>query len=63
MSNTPTGNIALTHELESDIKSQVASGHYANAREVLRAGLRLSIEGDHMVPRFRGYSSAKAADR
>ncbi|KQO58092.1 MULTISPECIES: type II toxin-antitoxin system ParD family antitoxin [unclassified Methylobacterium] len=63
MSSTPTRNIALTHELESYIKGQVASGHYANASEVVRAGLRLLIERDHAVPRSRGHSSAKAADR
>ena len=54
MSNTPTRNIALTHELESYIRGQVASGHYANASEVVRAGLRLLIERDHKLPRSRG---------
>ncbi len=47
MSSTPTRNIALTHELESYIRSQVASGHYGNASEVVRAGLRLLIARDH----------------
>jgi antitoxin ParD1/3/4 len=62
MSSTPTRNIALTHELEGYIKAQVASGHYANASEVVRAGLRLLIERDQQVPRFRGTRSPKAAD-
>jgi antitoxin ParD1/3/4 len=51
MSSTPTRNIALTHELERYIRSQVASGHYGNASEVVRAGLRLLIARDHEVPR------------
>jgi antitoxin ParD1/3/4 len=62
MSSTPTRNIALTYELESYIKAQVASGHYANASEVVRAGLRLLIERDHKVPRSRKGASAKSAD-
>lgn len=53
MSNTPTRNIALTLELEAYIKAQVASGHYGNASEVVRAGLRLLIERDQAVSRPR----------
>ncbi|CAO4181246.1 CopG family transcriptional regulator [Methylorubrum populi] len=62
MSSTPTRNIALTHELEGYIKDQVASGHYANASEVVRAGLRLLIERDHKVPRSRKASPSRKAD-
>ncbi len=62
MSSTPTRNIALTHELEGYIKAQVASGHYANASEVVRAGLRLLIERDHKAPRSRRTSSTDKGD-
>jgi putative addiction module CopG family antidote len=46
MSSTPTRNIALTMELESYIKAQVASGRYSSSSEVVRSGLRLLIERD-----------------
>lgn len=62
MSITPTRNIALTHELESYIRAQVASGHYANASEVVRAGLRLLMERDHKVPRSRRSPPATPSD-
>lgn len=51
MSSTPTRNIALTPVLEGYIREQVASGHYSNASEVVRAGLRLLMERDQAVPR------------
>ncbi len=51
MSSTPTRNIALTPVLEDYIRTQVASGHYSNASEVVRAGLRLLIERDRTVAR------------
>ncbi|CAO4144739.1 type II toxin-antitoxin system ParD family antitoxin [Methylorubrum aminovorans] len=50
MSSTPTRNIALTPVLEQFIREQVASGHYSNASEVVRAGLRLLIERNQGVP-------------
>lgn len=53
MSSTPTRNIALTPVLEEFIREQVASGHYSNASEVVRAGLRLLIERNQAVPRRR----------
>jgi len=34
-------NISLTPELEAFVDSQVASGQYKTASEVIRAGLRL----------------------
>ncbi|CAO4178399.1 Antitoxin of ParD toxin-antitoxin type II system and RHH [Methylorubrum aminovorans] len=49
MSNTPTRNVPLTTELIAYINAQVASGHYSNASEVVRAGLRLLIERDHAL--------------
>lgn len=51
MSTTPTRNIALTAELEQYIRARVATGHYSNASEVVRAGLRLLIERDQAVAR------------
>lgn len=49
MASTPTRNIALTVELEKFIRTRVASGHYANASEVVRAGLRLLIEREQVM--------------
>jgi len=51
MSSTPTRNIALTPVLEGYIRAQVAPGHYSNASEVVRAGLRLLMERDLAAPR------------
>ncbi|WP_132250481.1 type II toxin-antitoxin system ParD family antitoxin [Methylobacterium segetis] len=51
MSSTPTRNISLTTELEGYIRSQVATGHYSNASEVVRAGLRLLMERDQTMLR------------
>ncbi len=63
MSNTPTRNVALTRELESYIQAQVTSGYYANASEVVRAGLRLLIERDHQVRKTRATAGKPAAGR
>lgn len=49
MSTTPTRNISLTAELTAYIGAQVATGHFANASEVVRAGLRLMIERDRAL--------------
>jgi len=46
MSNTPTRSIALTRELEAYIRTQLASGRYGSASEVVRTGLRLMMERD-----------------
>lgn len=46
MSSTPTRNVALTTELESYIKAQVASGRFSSSSEVVRSALRLMIERD-----------------
>ena len=51
MVSTPMRNFSLTVELEGYICAQVSSGHYANASEVVRAGLRLLIERDRLVGR------------
>jgi antitoxin ParD1/3/4 len=37
----PTRNINLTDHLDTLIESSIASGHYKNASEVVRDGLRL----------------------
>jgi antitoxin ParD1/3/4 len=36
----PTRNINLTQQLDSYVDAKIQSGEYANASEVLRAGLR-----------------------
>jgi antitoxin ParD1/3/4 len=36
----PTRNINLTPQLDKFVDSRIKRGHYANASEVLRAGLR-----------------------
>lgn len=41
MSTDQTRNVSLTTELNAFIRTQVASGQYQNASEVVRAGLRL----------------------
>jgi antitoxin ParD1/3/4 len=41
----PTRNINLTPKLDSFVKARIRSGHYANASEVVRAGLR-ALEAD-----------------
>ncbi|MEA1834794.1 type II toxin-antitoxin system ParD family antitoxin [Methylobacterium durans] len=63
MSSTPTRNISLTTELEGYIRAQVATGHYSNASEVVRAGLRLLIERDQGVPRTRTTAAKPASAR
>ena len=37
----PTRNVNLTDELDCFVAYQVKSGHYENASEVVRAGLRM----------------------
>jgi antitoxin ParD1/3/4 len=39
-----TRNVSLTAELNAFIRSQVASGQYQNASEVVRAALRLLVQ-------------------
>ena len=41
MPTDQTRNVSLTAELNAFIRTQVASGQYQNASEVVRAGLRL----------------------
>lgn len=43
----PTRNINLTPELDEFVDARIQSGQYANASEVLRAGLR-ALERDEM---------------
>lgn len=42
--NVKTRNVSLTPENETFITEQVASGRFANASEVVRAGLRLLVD-------------------
>jgi putative addiction module CopG family antidote len=39
-----TRNVSITAEMNAFIRSQVASSHYQNACEVVRAGLRLLMK-------------------
>ena len=61
MSSTPTRNVSLTSELEAYLREQVASGHYSNASEVVRASLRLLIEQDRRQGKKRTVKVAKAS--
>ena len=51
-----TRNVSLTAELNAFIRSQVASGQYQNASEVVRAALRLLVQqagrDEPKAPRF-----------
>jgi len=42
----PTRNINLTPEMDEFVSQQIAKGRYANASEVLRAGLRALDEDE-----------------
>lgn len=42
----PTRNINLTPEMDQFVDAKIQSGQYANASEVLRAGLRALEEDD-----------------
>ena len=47
MPTDQTRNVSLTAELNGFIRTQVASGHYQNASEVVRAALRLLLQQAH----------------
>lgn len=53
MARIPTRNIALIRDLESSIEALVSAGRYADASEVVPAGLRLLLEGDHRMLHVR----------
>jgi antitoxin ParD1/3/4 len=44
----PTRNVNLTNELNRFVSSNIESGRYENASEVMRAGLR-SLERDQTI--------------
>jgi putative addiction module CopG family antidote len=46
-----TITVSVTPELRIFIRERLKSGHYGNASEVVRAGLRLLIERDQAVSR------------
>ncbi len=54
-------NVSLTPELEAFVDSQVASGQYQTASEVVRAGLRL-LQAQERRGRRGGRSRLKPAD-
>lgn len=43
----PTRNVNLTEHDDQFVEKQVKAGHYQNASEVLRAGLRLLEQQEH----------------
>ncbi|WP_261926293.1 type II toxin-antitoxin system ParD family antitoxin [Methylorubrum sp. GM97] len=59
MSSTSTRCVSLTLGLETYLRTQVASGRYASASEVVRAALRQMIdrEGAILMPRPGGDGS------
>ena len=63
MSSTPTRNFSLTPELDRYIRDKVASGRYASASEVVRAGLRLLAERDQGPPSIQPEPGTLAANR
>jgi antitoxin ParD1/3/4 len=48
----PTRNINLTPEMDNFVDTKIRSGQYANASEVLRAGLR-ALEEDEQEDRAK----------
>jgi antitoxin ParD1/3/4 len=50
--NVPTRNINLTPEMDRLVDTKIKSGQYANASEVLRAGLR-ALEADEKEDRAK----------
>jgi antitoxin ParD1/3/4 len=42
----PTRNINLTPKMDKYVDTKIRSGHFANASEVLRAGLRALEQGE-----------------
>lgn len=52
MTNRPSRNVSLTSELESFIAASVDSGDYADASDVVQAGLRALRDGDGPARRF-----------
>ena len=42
----PTRNINLTPKMDRYVDARIRSGHYANASEVIRAGLRALEQGE-----------------
>lgn len=61
MPSTPTRNVSLTSELEAYLREQVASAHYSNASEVVRASLRLLIEQDRKQGKKQTVKVAKVS--
>jgi len=42
----PTRNVNLTPKMDRYVDARIRSGHYANASEVIRAGLRALEQGE-----------------
>ncbi|MGF9762889.1 type II toxin-antitoxin system ParD family antitoxin [Microvirga sp. 0TCS3.31] len=62
MPTDQTRNVSLTAELNAFIRSQIASGQYQNASEVVRAGLRLLQRQEQRGRRKQAAPAADAID-
>ena len=62
MPTDQTRNVSLTAELNAFIRAQVASGHYQNASEVVRASLRLLQRQEERHRRKQGSTATKESD-
>jgi antitoxin ParD1/3/4 len=64
MPSEQTRNVSLTAELNRFILAQVASGHYQNASEVVRASLRLLMQQvEHEQPHAPAQPNEMATPR
>jgi antitoxin ParD1/3/4 len=62
----PTRNVNLTEHFDTFVNTQIASGQFSNASEVVRAGLRLleqqKLEHQHTLARLREVIDEGIAD-
>ena len=54
MQKSKNTSVSLGEHFEKIIESSIASGRYASASEVIRAGLRLIDEREHKIRLLRG---------
>ena len=58
----PTRNVNLTDELDRFVAARVASGRYANASDVVRAGLRALEEREEARAAWLAYARKEATE-
>jgi antitoxin ParD1/3/4 len=61
-SSVPTRNVNLTDELDRFVAARAASGRYANASDVVRAGLRALAEREDERAAWLAYARREASD-